>query len=112
MREEEKPLFIYTTFENVEDAKRVGGALVEAKLAACVNIFPSMVSIYRWQGKLEQAQEAAMIIKTRHGLKDDAMREARRLHPYETPALLQLNVDGGDPDYLAWMHEQTRLKSG
>ena len=64
MGHETDPVLIYTTFETVEDAKSVGRILVESRLAACVNIIPSMTSIYEWQGQLQEAGEAVMIIKT------------------------------------------------
>ena len=63
-------IIVYTTFPNEEDARKLGAYLIEERLAACVNVFPGMVSIYRWQDNIETASEAAMIIKTRKSLKD------------------------------------------
>ena len=102
------PVLIYTTFPSIEDAKRVGSVLVEARLVACVNIFPGMVSIFEWKGKREEASEAAMIIKTRAALIDGVIAEVKRLHPYEVPALLVLPTDGGSADYCRWIVEQTQ----
>jgi periplasmic divalent cation tolerance protein len=104
----EDPVLIYTTFPEIEDAKRVGAVLVEARLAACVNIFPGMVSIFEWKGKREEANETAMIIKTRAALVDRVMAEVRRLHPYEVPALLVLPTQGGSAEYCSWILEQTQ----
>ncbi|HEY8277050.1 MAG TPA: divalent-cation tolerance protein CutA [Methyloceanibacter sp.] len=102
------PVLIYTTFPQIEDAKRVGTILVEARLAACVNIFPGMVSIFQWKGKRDEASEAAMIIKTRRALVDGVLDEVKRLHPYEVPALLVLPTEGGSAEYCRWIREQTQ----
>lgn len=103
----ERPVFVYTTFAKLEDAKRVGEALVAARLAACVNIFPGMISIYEWKGQREHAEEVAMIIKTRASLSEAVMAETRRLHPYELPALIVLSTEGGSEDYCGWIFAQT-----
>jgi periplasmic divalent cation tolerance protein len=107
MQNENQPILVYTTLPSKEEAERVGGLLVESRLAACVNIFPAMTAIYDWQGKREKAEEAAMIIKTRTGLQEALLKRARELHPYDTPALLVLNVGGGDTDFFSWIAEQT-----
>ena len=103
----DNPVLIYTTFPTAEDAKRAGAVLVEARLAACVNVFPGMVSIFEWKGKREEANEAAMIIKTRSALVDGVIAEVKRLHPYEVPALLVLPTKGGSADYCRWIVDQT-----
>lgn len=106
MQENDKVILVYTTFPTPEAAEEVGGALVDAGLAACVNIIPAMTSIYNWQGVRQRDAEAVMIVKTRHALSEPAMAEIGRRHPYETPALLTIPVDGGGPDYLAWIAAQ------
>jgi len=107
MENPDRPVLIYTTFPSLEDAKRVGAALVAARLAACVNMFPGMISIYQWKGAREEADEVAMIIKTRGGLTDRVLAEAKRLHPYEVPALLVLPTEGGSAEYCAWIASET-----
>jgi periplasmic divalent cation tolerance protein len=102
-----KPVLIYSTFPSATDAERIGGALVDRGLAACVNILPGMTSIYVWEGKRQRDAEAAMIIKTRAGLADTAIAEARKLHPYSNPAFVVLPIDGGSADFLRWLGEQT-----
>jgi len=102
------PVLIYTTFPQIEDAKRVGTVLVEARLAACVNIFPGMVSIFEWKGKRDEGNEAAMLIKTRRALVDGVLAEVKRLHPYDVPALLVLPTEGGSAEYCRWIAEQTQ----
>lgn len=100
-------VFIYSTFPDEAAARRVAEALVTAKLAACVNIYP-MTSVYEWQGKLETGSEAAAFIKTRRSLAEAAITAARPLHPYSVPCFLILPVEGGSEDYLAWAREQTK----
>ena len=107
MENADRPVLIYTTLPTLEDAKRVGAALVAARLAACVNMFPGMISIFEWMGAREEAKEVAMIIKTRAGLSDQVMAETKRLHPYEVPALLVLPTEGGSAEYCAWIVSET-----
>ncbi len=108
MDDGDRPVLIYTTVPSTEDAKRVGETLVEARLAACVNMFPEVTSIFQWDGVLERAEEVAMIIKTREGLREQVLAETKRLHPYDVPALLVLPTAGGSPEYCAWILTETR----
>jgi len=99
--------FVYSTFPDTESALAVGRALVDRKLAACVNIYPPMTSVYVWQGKHEETQEVAAFIKTRRSLVESAVAAARAQHPYTTPCFLVLPIAGGNDDYLAWARSQT-----
>ena len=112
MSENNKSVLIYSTFPSPEEAERVGGALVERGLAACVNIFASMTAIYIWEGKRQCETEAAMLIKTRAELAEQVVAEARKLHPYSNPALVVLPVAGGSADFLRWIGEQTASAGG
>ena len=103
----DKPVLIYSTFPSAEEAERIGGALVDRGLAACVNIFPGMTAIYVWEGKRQRESEAAMIIKTRAAMAAEVIAEARKLHPYTNPALLVLPITDGSEDFLRWIAEQT-----
>jgi periplasmic divalent cation tolerance protein len=107
----DKPVLIYSTFPSAEEAERIGGVLVERGLAACVNIFPSMTSIYIWEGKRQRETETAMLIKTRAALAQTAIAAARTLHPYSNPALIVLPLEGGSADFLRWIAEQTAKPS-
>ena len=107
MPENDKAVLVYTTFPTPEAAEEVGAALVEAGLAACVNILPGMTSIYVWQGARQRDAEAVMIVKTRRALADRVMEDIRARHSYETPALVVIPVEGGSADYLAWIAAQT-----
>lgn len=103
-------VLVYTTFPSVVEAEKAGRELLEARLAACVNILPGMVSLYWWQGAIERGEEALMIIKTRAG-RADAVREAVKVrHSYTTPAILVIQVEGGDGDYLAWIAAESTAR--
>ncbi|MEQ8823658.1 MAG: divalent-cation tolerance protein CutA [Filomicrobium sp.] len=101
------PTLVYTTFPEIASAKRVGGQLVEAGLAACVNIQGGMTSIYRWEGKLETSEEVVMIIKTSSSCTDEVIKTVEQLHPYDTPAVLAWPATGGSDGYVDWIHEMT-----
>jgi periplasmic divalent cation tolerance protein len=107
VNQDDKPVLIYSTYPSAAEAERIGAALVEGSLAACVNILPGMTSIYIWEGKRQRDTEAAMIVKTRAHLADTAIAEARKLHPYSNPAFVILPVGGGSADFLRWIMEQT-----
>jgi periplasmic divalent cation tolerance protein len=100
-------VFLYSTFPDRETAEKAGRALVEASLAACVNILAPMTSIYQWEGRLETGAETAVLIKTRRALAERAIEAARPLHPYSVPCFLILPIAGGNADYLAWARAQT-----
>jgi periplasmic divalent cation tolerance protein len=101
-------VFVYSTFPDEATASRVGEALVRERLAACVNIYPPMRSIYEWQDKLESGPEVAAFIKTRRTKVDEVIAAARPLHPYTVPCFLVLPIAGGNEDYLAWARAQTQ----
>ncbi|HVV93426.1 MAG TPA: divalent-cation tolerance protein CutA [Hyphomicrobiales bacterium] len=100
-------VFVYTTWPDAALAEAAGRELVADKLAACVNIVPGMVSVYAWQGAIERAEEAVMIVKTRASLADAVAAAVRAVHPYDTPAIVTLPIAGGDPAYLAWILAET-----
>lgn len=104
----DQPVLIYTTFPGEAEAEEAGEALVERRLAACVNIYPGMRSVYRWQGAVERDRETGMFVKTRRALAETVMAALREVHPYEMPALLVIPVEGGSADYCAWIAESTR----
>jgi len=103
----ERVVFVYTTHPSVVEAERIGRELVEKRLCACVNILPSMVSLYWWQGAIERAEEAVMIVKTRAALAEPVRAAVRRLHSYTTPAILVLPIENVDPDYEKWLLAET-----
>jgi periplasmic divalent cation tolerance protein len=99
----DRPILVYTTYPSLVEAEQAGRLLVEKGLAACVNILPGMRSIYRWQGKIESADEVVMIVKTRDEQKEAVATEVKRNHAYDTPAILFLPADGGDKAYIDWI---------
>ncbi len=102
-------IVVYTTFPTEADAQKVGGELVEEKLAACVNIFPGMVSIYRWQDAIEKGSETAMLVKTRKELKSRVLEALAAKHPYSVPALIVFEPRRVATSYLEWLCNQTDL---
>ena len=101
------PLLVYTTYPSLVEAETAGRGLVETGLAACVNIVPEMVSIFRWKGQVERGNEVIMVIKTRQSLAEKVAAVVRANHPFETPAILFLPASGGDKDYVSWIMEET-----
>ena len=98
---------VLTTTENRDDAETIGRALVEGRLAACVQIVGPVTSIYRWQGKINTAQEWQCWAKTRRELYSLIEETIRRLHPYKVPEILAIDVIAGSADYLAWLADET-----
>ena len=106
-RNEERAVFVYTTYPSLVEAERIGKAVLERRLAACVNILPGMISHYWWQGAIERGEEVVMIIKTRASLADKVRAAVKALHSYTTPAILVLPIEGGEPAYLQWLMQET-----
>jgi periplasmic divalent cation tolerance protein len=106
----ERAVFVYTTFPSLVEAETTGRAILERRLAACVNILPGMISHYWWQGAIERGEEVVMIVKTRASLADDVRGAVKELHSYTTPAILVLPIEGGDPAYLSWLMAETEKR--
>ena len=98
-----KLLAVCTTVGRREDAQRLARALVERRLAACVNVVPGIHSVYRWKNAIEQAEEWMLVVKTRRDRFDDVRAAIRELHSYELPEAVMLELSAGDPRYLAWI---------
>jgi periplasmic divalent cation tolerance protein len=101
------PAIVLTTMPADADHESFARALVEGRLAACVNILPEMRSIYRWQGHVEDAREHQMIIKTTRERLGALEERIRALHPYEVPEFIVVSVAGGSDDYLGWISDST-----
>lgn len=91
-------------------AGRIAAALVERRLAACVNILPAVQSVYRWQGKLETASESPLLIKTVAARYPEVEALIRELHGYEVPEIIALPVSAGLPAYLDWVAAESGLE--
>lgn len=98
---------LYVTAASRDEALALGRTLVEARLAACANVLDGMTSIYRWQDELREDQEAVLILKTRAELADAAIARLRELHSYDCPCVLRLPIEGGNPEFLAWIAAET-----
>jgi periplasmic divalent cation tolerance protein len=99
-------LLVYITCPAAE-APALAEALVQQRLAACVNALPAVRSVYRWQGQVEQADETLLIAKTSRARYAALEDEVRRLHPYELPEIVAVHVAGGLPAYLQWVVDST-----
>jgi len=99
---------VYTTFDTEAEARRIGEDLVANNLAACVNIFPKIISIYRWQNEFHNGDEVAMMVKTTQINVAKVMAEVRRLHSAETPALFEITTGMVDEDYLSFLNQNTQ----
>jgi periplasmic divalent cation tolerance protein len=93
----------YITCSDVDEARRIGRALVLERLAACVNILPKMESFYWWNGKIENDQETVLIAKIPESSRAALLERVLELHSYDTPCVLFLPVTGGNPEYLDWL---------
>jgi periplasmic divalent cation tolerance protein len=103
----ERAVFVYTTYPSLVEAERIGKALLERRLAACVNILPGMISHYRWRGAIERGEEVVMIVKTRASLAEGVRAAVKEMHSYTTPAILVLPIEGGEPGYIDWLMQET-----
>lgn len=97
-----------TTIGSETDALTIARTLVDEHLAACVNVLPAMISIYRWKGSVEQDKEHQIVIKTTADRVPALEARLRQLHPYELPEFLVLDLAGGGAAYLAWLGESVR----
>ena len=103
----ERAVFVYTTYPSLVEAERIGKAVLERRLAACVNILPGMISHYWWQGAIKRGEEVVMIIKTRASLAEGVRGAVKQMHSYTTPAILVLPIEGGEAGYLDWLMKET-----
>jgi periplasmic divalent cation tolerance protein len=101
-------LLVISNAPNADTADRIATSLVDRKLAACVNVGAPMRSVYRWQGKVEQATELPLWIKTTATRRDALIVALNELHPYDVPEVLVVPVQDGLPAYLDWIREETQ----
>jgi len=99
---------VYITAADGEEARRIARAVVEERLAACANVLSGHRAFYWWQGKLEEGEEGALVVKTRRALLDALTARVKALHSYTVPCLVALPIVAGNPDYLRWLAEETR----
>lgn len=99
---------VYMTFPDLDVAMSVGRRLVDEHLAACVNVVPRVVSVYRWEGQVHNEEEVVAFAKTTAARVDALIDRAKELHPFEVPCIVALDVVAGLPAFLDWVEEETR----
>jgi len=99
---------VYTTINNINDARKIARILVEEHLVACVNIIPDNESVYSWKGKIEEAREIILIAKTKDDNVEKTIQRIKTLHSYETPDIIVLPIIGGLKDYLDYIESETK----
>ena len=101
-------LQVVTTVDSQAVAESIAGELLDAHLAGCVQILGPITSMYRWKGERETAEEWMCVIKTDSDSYGDLEKAIRRVHPYDVPEILAMDVATGHADYLTWLKEQLR----
>lgn len=103
MKNTENFVILICNAPNIENAKLIAHKLVKEKLAACVNLFNGITSIYEWEGNIEEETEVTILIKTKLDLVDYTEDRILELHPYDTPEIIQLNVAASNSKYYDWL---------
>jgi periplasmic divalent cation tolerance protein len=99
---------IYMTAGSAEEARRIGGVLVEERLAACANVIDGMTSIYRWEGEIRHDGEAVLLAKTRRNLVASLTARVKALHSYSCPCVVALPIADGNQAFLDWIGVETK----
>ena len=99
---------VFTTVEKREDAERIASTVVKKRVAACAQIVGPIRSTYWWKGKVEEAEEWLVMMKTRRGLFSSLEKEIKALHPYEVPEIIALPIVAGSAPYLEWIQAETK----
>jgi periplasmic divalent cation tolerance protein len=102
---------VYITCKDKKQARTIGRALVEERLAACANIIDKMNSLYWWEGAVQDDSETVLIVKTRRTLVPALARRVKQLHSYTVPCVVTTPIVGGNADFLAWIGRETRRAS-
>jgi periplasmic divalent cation tolerance protein len=97
---------VYMTAENQEEAHSIASVLIAEKLAACVNIFADMNAVFMWKGEVQKEKETAFVAKTTADRIPDLIRRVKEVHSYECPCIVNLPIDGGNPEFLDWIESE------
>ena len=98
---------VFTTVEKREDAERIASSVVNKRVAACAQVIGPIRSTYWWKGKVEQAEEWLLMMKTREALFSVLEKEIKAIHPYEVPEIIALPIVAGSQSYLKWIEGET-----
>ena len=98
-------LLVLVTAPNEDEARRIANALVEERLAACVNMVGAIESVYRWEGQVTTDREALLIIKTTDDRYEDLEKRVKELHSYSTPEVIAFKIERGSSEYLSWLQD-------
>lgn len=99
---------ILSTTQNLEEAKTIADFIVKNHLAACVNIIPTVLSVYEWENEIKNDNEALMIIKTSKEQIESVIKKIKELHSYSVPEIICLDVTDGNQDYINWVLKQSK----
>jgi len=105
----EETVVVFVTASSVEEGEKIARGLLEKRLAACVNVVSPVKSFYWWRGKIEEAGEVLLIIKTRRRHLNSLMASVVELHSYEVPEIVSLPILDGSPEYLKWVLAETEI---
>lgn len=103
-----KPMVAFVTAATSDEATRIAHALVEERLAACVNILAPIASVYRWEGQVQQDSEVLLVIKTTDARLPALIQRVKTLHSYQVPEIIAVPIADGSPEYLRWVLDETR----
>lgn len=103
-----KPVALYITASSTLEARSIGHCLVKERLVACVNILPSIQSLYWWNDEIHDETETAFFAKTTTDRVDRVIERVKELHSYDCPCVVSLPIEKGNTDYLKWLVEETR----
>ncbi len=99
---------VYMTVGSHEEAMKIAGVVVQERLAACANVFPGVVSIYEWNGKMQQDEETVVILKTHESRVNWLTDRLVQLHSFDCPCVVSVPIASGNVGYLEWVRDQTR----
>lgn len=104
-------IFVYITCKDKNEALLVGKALLQARLAACINVLDQMTSAYWWNGEIVEEQECILIAKSKTDLFESLTQKVKDTHSYEVPCIISLPIQNGNPAYLQWIMDETQAIS-
>jgi periplasmic divalent cation tolerance protein len=102
---------VLVTAASLKEARKIARGLVQARLAACVNVVPPVESIYRWQGKIENSRERLLVIKTAREIFTEVEAAIRKLHTYTNPEIICLPIVDGSREYLEWLAQSVKVEA-